>query len=386
MENSDLIFKYNTAATTNIQLKKRQCVVKCRAQQVTATSLMNIVKSLNGILKKYIQVRPIIEIDLSNSIMSDKLVYILLENICYALIKKLGLQVRLKLYEHDMIQASGFKYSPLHLLSREQPINENCEDFVSYYSRNLNTNLAHYRRIVSKNEQENSDIFCTIMTDVRAFLKRYYGDVQRIKEIAEIVVELCGNAWEHSQSDCLIDLDVANDFQKKDKSDNYLYGCINIVILNLSEEKIGDGLKRKILTSDQLENRYQVVREAYEFHSRYFNEHYREDTFWGISAFQDKISGRLDNSKTGGTGLPRMVRSIEKGFEGLCCYCCSGNSVILFRPETLEYNDEGWIGFNRSKNFKTDVPMDRVVWHNEFFLPGTGFNLAFIFKRDEVIA
>ena len=69
MENSDLIFKYNTAATTNIQLKKRQCVVKCRAQRVTATSLMNIVKSLNGILKKYIQVRPIIEIDLSNSIM-----------------------------------------------------------------------------------------------------------------------------------------------------------------------------------------------------------------------------------------------------------------------------------------------------------------------------
>ena len=387
MDNSDLIFSYNTSTLSNILMKKRVCTIKCHAHRLTATPLLRIVKSINGVAKKYDGIKPTIDLDLSGAVMEDKLVYILLENICYATIKKKGYPIRLRLNQQDMIQASGFKYSPLQLLCQDKTtIEENCNNYVSYYEAKLNVSTTHYRRIVSKNEKVDSDIFCTIMSDVRSFLRLFYGDLKRIQEIAEVVAELCGNAWEHSHSDCLIDLDVANDFMRADKSDDYLYGCINIVILNLSEQLIGDGLQKKILSADCLDERYKTVRDAYDFHRPHFDETYTEETFWGIAAFQDKISGRPEWGKTGGTGLPRMIRSIEKGFEGLHCYCCSGNSFIIFLPSALEYSKEGWIGFNQNGEFKSGLPMPGIVGHNEFYLPGTGFNLAFDFRRDEVIA
>ena len=383
MENAGLIFEYNTE-TAYIQMKHGVCSIKCHAQKLNDKSLSKILKELNGIRHKYPSINPLIELDLSKVIPADKLVYILLENICYFIIKEYKYLIRAKLIHYAVIQASGYKYSPLYLLTRQdKKASENCQEYILACENRLTVRKEHYRLIVSKDEREDSDIFCVLMTDIRAFLKHYYGNEKRIEAISEVVVELCSNDWEHSHSDCLIDLDVANDYMKRDKTDNNFYGCINIVVLNLSHKLIGKGIEEKVLGSNkELPERYQTVREAFNFHKQFFNENYSKETFFGIAAFQDKISGRPEFDWMGGTGLPRLVRSMEKGFEQLQCYCCSGNSFIIFHPLALEYSADGWIGFNETGEFKDKLPMKGIIGRNEFYLPGTAFNLAFIFKRE----
>lgn len=99
------------------------------------------------------------------------------------------------------------------------------------------------------------------------------------------------------------------------------------------------------------------------------------------AAFQDKVSGRPGNDATGGTGLPQLIKSLERGFEGLHCYCCSGNSVIFFDPEILTYNEDGWIGFNLENDFINCIPKEKIIGRSPLYLPGTGFNLMFLFKK-----
>lgn len=295
MENAGLIFEYNTG-TAYVQMRKGVCSIKCHAQKLNARSLLKILKELNGIKHKYPSFAPlIVELDLSKVIPADKLVYILLENICYFVIKEYKYLVRAKLIHQDVIQASGYKYSPLYLLTRQKKTaSENCQEYIRACENRLTIRKEHYRLIVSKDEREDSDVFCVLMTDVRAFLKHYYGNEKRIEEISEVVVELCSNAWEHSQSDCLIDLDVANDYMKIDKSDNNLYGCINIVILNLSHKLIGKGIEEKVLESNkELPERYQTVREAYDFHKQFFNKDYSKETFLVFRLFKIKFLDAL---------------------------------------------------------------------------------------------
>lgn len=381
MENAKLLFQYNSKISSTVSLNKRKCIIKVNSQKFTGESLLRIVQQINGIIERYGKIKPLIEIQLGMIGMVDKLVYIILEEMCYSLIKDFGINVRLKATVIRNIMSNGFEYSPLCLLSQGKDAEKNCIAYIEQCNKPLDIQKAHYRRIIPRSEPANSDIFCTLMSDVRSFLRLHYGDLKRIEQIAEVVAELCGNAWEHSKSDCLVDLDVANEYEKIGSDAEY--GSINLAILNLSENLIGDDLHKKFLEEDPttLGERYATVSRAHAYHKAFFNHEYTEDTFYGIAAFQDKISGRPGYDATGGTGLPRLIRSIEKGFEGQISYCCSGNSVIFFHSDTLAFNEDGWIGFNLEKDFEHQIPHDKVIGHSLFYLPGTGFNLMFIFKR-----
>lgn len=53
------------------------------------------------------------------------------------------------------------------------------------------------------------------MSDIDSFLKMFSVAKQYRDAITEVIIELAGNALEHTDTDCLIDLDVTTPYNKK---------------------------------------------------------------------------------------------------------------------------------------------------------------------------
>ena len=65
------------------------------------------------------------------------------------------------------------------------------------------------------------------------------------------------------------------------------------------------------------------------------------------------------------------------------CYMYSGNSVLWFKKDYLNYNSDGWIGFNNQNNFFDCKPDSEVFTKIPFYFPGTAYNLNFVVKKSE---
>ena len=130
-----------------------------------------------------------------------------------------------------------------------------------------------------------------------------------------------------------------------------MYHGINIAILNFSQELLNTSLKQKL----------HLVRQAYNYHQPYFNEQYLEEDFYNIATFQHKISGRRGNTSTGGTGLTKLIRSLEETSDAYMCYVVSGQRRLQFKKEYMQYNEDYWIGFNNANNFLTAPPSPSLL-------------------------
>ena len=82
--------------------------------------------------------------------------------------------------------------------------------------------------------------------------------------------------------------------------------------------------------------------------------------FFNLASFQDRISGRKSETKTGGRGLTDLIKSLEDRAEAHCCYVLSGNKGLWFEPQYLKYNQGDWIGFNDDNDFITSVPNKKI--------------------------
>ena len=199
------------------------------------------------------------------------------------------------------------------------------------------------------------------------------------EEIAEVAIELIGNAIEHSTSDCLIDFDIATNYKN---SQGESVNSLNLAIVNYSENLLADKLTKAIKTynpSTDLNNRYKKVLEAYNNHSRFFNEQYGEEDFFNISTFQNRVSSRQNNPMTGGTGLTKLLKSVEDKSENHACYVLTGNRIIILDKDYLEYEGD-WIGFNKEHDYFNTQPNLNLIQRSKFYMPGTAYNLNFIMK------
>lgn len=171
----------------------------------------------------------------------------------------------------------------------------------------------------------------------------------------------------------------------KQKSEKFDDVSLRIVVLNYSDILLGNALEKKILECpiEESARRYMDVKTAYEFHKTRFSENYDEQDFFVVASFQDKISGRPEGNIMGGRGLTKLIRSLEKQSEIHSCYVMSGNHVLWFKLNYIEYNEEGWIGFNDKSDFFHDVPNKGCIGRRETFIPGTAFNLNFAMKEEK---
>ena len=362
-------------------------MIRHRGTLCSGATIQKMIKEINGCLNKLPGRKLRFILEFENVRFTDKLTYIILESLCYSLITDYGHKVTLrgKFYGNDDIFCGGVKCSPLRYLFGDRK--DGMETFVQAFDKKC-IEKNHYRRLVSGKEEISSPVFCNIMTEIKIFLSLFSDNVNYRTEVAEVVSELTGNAWEHARSDCLIDIDVQEDFMKEGAPAEESYYGVNIVVVNYSDILLGDELKVKLKERDSslLDQRCGMVKEAYAYHSRFFGERYDENDFFNVASFQDRVSSREDSGEYGGRGLPLLIRSLERQADTHLCYVLSGKNVIWFRLPYMEYNRDEWIGFNTSQNFLTDLPAEEVVGRGETFVPGTAFNLNFaMMSRRETV-
>ena len=254
---------------------------------------------------------------------------------------------------------------------------KHLKKFIDKYLFDIYNN--HYRRVLSQLDMKDEKL-SKIMDEIRNFLKYFDVTEQCLDDISEVIIELIGNVCEHTDSECLVDIDVTTPYYKKDEK-GLFYG-INLTVLNFSEMLFCEQIKKRILSpTKEMKERYQKVKEAYGFHSKYFGKEYQEEDFFNIAAFQHKISGNEEKCITGGTGLTKLIYSLENRSDTHNCYLISGKRALFFNHELLEYNENNWIGFNQEKDFLFHLPEKGVVVPDKIYMPGVAYNLNFAMKE-----
>ena len=356
--------------------RKKKYVYTNHSEEFGFREISSLINFLNNIKRRHkLSLLPIV-INLGNITFADKLSYIVLECICYNLIVKENCKLSVYYKNKTTIDNAGIDSSCIKSINRDKDLFVKMFGFESY--------MKHFRRII-KCENRGGENLGYLTQDIEAFLNLWEIDDECSSDISMVVGELVDNALEHSNSDCLIDIDVTRNYWKTEDGD-IVYG-VNIVILNFSDILFHENLMKKFdeIKDAKLEIplRYKNAEKAREYHSMHWNEHYTEDDFFTITAFQDKISGRESTNNTGGRGLTQLIKAIEEKADSSHCYILSGDKAIRFIKEYLLQNEEQWVGFNESSNYLTDVPKEECMYKSMFFMPGTAYNLTFVLKKEE---
>ncbi len=307
----------------------------------------------------------------------DMFVYVLFETFIYTLRCKYNYEVGCFIPEAQAhIHAPGLKDSLLVYFN-----NDNFDIILMEKNYRKIHNRNHFRRIICKDDIQGASV---LLGELKLFLSIFNVDREYALGLAKVAAELADNASEHAGSDCLVDIFISDPVYKKKGCDDDFY-AISMVVINFSNRSLNYGIRTKIETRDyKAAERYDLVAEAYENHKPYFRvNQYEADDFFNLASFQDRISGRKSETKTGGTGLTDLIKSLEDMAEAHCCYVLSGNKGLWFEPQYLKYNQGNWIGFNESNDFIASIPDKKIIVRSNVDFFGTGYNFALLVKKEE---
>lgn len=334
-------------------------------------SLLNSIAYIHG---RYPNINMPITINITGEFLQDKLTLALLECICYSLIVDFRHCVSITYRLNHTIQTEGISSSPLGLLGSNKRDRINL--YVAKFKEELYKN--HYRRLVLEGSDKNGDL-SIVLGDIESFLKHLGVEEEYRAELSEVVTELICNACEHGKTDCLVDIDVTKQYLKEGSTG--VFCGINVAVINFSNHPFEDAMKNKMNKEYPDDSRYSMLMEAWDFHSKHFSDIYLEEDFYKIAAFQDRISGRIDKVNSGGVGLTKLISSLEKKSDATSCYMITGRRRLVFDHALLEYDDNGWIGFNFEKSFLNGIPQSGILNPIAFYMPGTAYNLNFVVKK-----
>lgn len=384
MKNIELLFEYNVSR--NIKLCKRNIELVSKGKFkfwkfknndfiFSKDSIYNLLISLNYIINTDKYHLPIV-IQLNKVKFNDKLVFIILECICYYLI---NVDKRVTIISFDSkksIWTDGIRYSSINFL------NNNYEKFNINFMDDVQ--LKHFRKVINYTNAKTT-ILNHISTKILLFFKNLGLEDFTTEILCEGIIEIVGNALEHGHSDCLIDIDVTDEkYQKRHDTEDSLYYGINVVVLNFSDNTFYNKLRQKLSNLNRLNDRYVQVNEAKKFHAQYFNQEYTESDFYTITAFQHKISGSWKKGSTGGVGLTHLIKSLEDKSSGHICYVLTQKRVLYFFKELLQYDSNYYIGFNNEHDFFKHIPNLSIFEFSDAYFPGTAYNLNFAIKKGEI--
>jgi two-component sensor histidine kinase len=377
--------KSNTLLTKN---GKKYFQFKNKMNFLNDAVVKNIIEFLNSVKTKKIKL-PVF-LDIGQVTVADKLSYIVLECLVYEMLN-LGYSVTVKFYPNSNIDTRGINNSPLrHLNECWSRFSSNKNYRESKFRKEFNsiTDGRKYRRMISP---KSNSYLSKLTSSLILFLKNQfefsescrkieYDEIMVIK-LANTIGELVGNATEHGEGDCLLDIDITHNFTHS-KKQGRTFGAVNIALVNFSDTNFGDKVKKKILNTDLSKSiRYQKTKVAYDIHQQsYFNDNYNEEHFWNLASLQDKISGRPDNYNNGGKGMTDLIKSIQNFTHEDYCYMMSGKEILKFKKELLKQDSDGFIGFNKT-SFLQSGPETTTLAKSKVYLPGVAYNLNFILEE-----
>lgn len=377
MTGEELLFqKNNIPGPKHFDIKNGGIYYKNNAYIFNGDKIKEIIGFIRSAHIKYNAIGIPIILDLGNIVFEDKLTYIILECICNFAMSKLGRKIIISCSVKKSIWTEGIQSSVLPILSTGKP--GSFEKFQNKFMHEIYE--RHYRRIVLADEWRDKYLNSKIMEQIDWFLKNLLVDKEYRDAMAEVISELVGNVHDHTTGDCLIDIDVTTDYNKENADGKY-YG-LNLVVINFSDNLFGQEIKKKIEDGDIQNERYEIVKCALQNHKILFDGHsYTEEDFYNITAFQHKISGRK-NYTNGGTGLTKLIYSLEERSDTHKCYMISGNRSVIFRQELLNYSSDKWIGFNEINDYLNNKPDDGVIAESYIYIPGTAYNLNFAIRKE----
>lgn len=378
MQNLEYLFKTNSYRH-DAKMKNAQCVFICNDGVFGAEQVKKLIAFINGVHAKYKTVNMPIYIYLGEVNIIDKLSYIILECICYALINNYNHAVSVLWKPENNITTQGVFSSPLAIINtlKAKVSRKFLEKFKSDIFR------YHFRKVVSPDNIETNYVG-KLQQEINSFLSTFYIEENYRDDIVEMIGEIVGNVAEHAMTDCLLDIDVTTDHIKNDdieSTDSY-YG-INIVIMDFSDVLFGDKIKGRLIDNNMSgDRRYELLNEAYNYHKSFFSKEYSLEDFANLASLQHKISGSPEKGRAGGQGLTKLIKSLQDKSDMDNCYILSGNRVVYFKKDTLSYDDDEWLGFNGERDFFNKMPDGDVISHCIVNFPGTAYNLNFVMKRE----
>ncbi|MDO4170322.1 MAG: hypothetical protein Q4D45_10520 [Lachnospiraceae bacterium] len=379
MEEKLLFEKNKKRSRIRFKLYGSRIHIQVNEEKIGLDYMHELVGAVNEIELRYSYIKIPITLNLKKVKIVDKLTIVFLEALCNYIITECRRDLKVELKDGSYITSEGINSSVMLLL--HDGSKNNIERFKKKYKRDLFKN--HYRRIIPAQESADSSIITDVASEIVSFFNVFKVSEKAVYEVVSLVAELAGNVKEHTNSDCIIDIDVTpSKYSKKGEKSNTSYYGINIAIVNFSEVLLGTQLKSLFSREKNLDGRYKKVQDAYEYHKKFFNEEYGEEDFFNITAFQNKISGRDIIASTGGTGLTKTIESLEKRADAHHCYVISGNRGIRFDQDYLEYHD-GWIGFNSQNDYFANVPDLSLLISSKLYIPGTAYNLNLVMKKED---
>ena len=243
--------------------------------------------------------------------------------------------------------------------------------------RKLVVNKNTFRKLLTREELDDSMTESIIYTDVANSLKICCDDEEWVDSISEVVSELICNVSSHTKGDCLLDINFSNTI-KDDKDKKHI--LINVSVINFSDNNLYDKIKfniknKKYHQDDEL---YKKIYGAYDIHKNYFDKHYNEDHFFMITAFQNHVTSRNLKSGNSGTGLNRLIQNILGKAKDDYSYTMSGKNIIFFKNQYMNISNDRFIGFNKEKDYFNSRPDKHVISQSALYIPGTIHNLLLI--------
>ncbi len=346
---------------------------KSNVQLFDFYELRKLIKFFSTVESKFKNAKLIYNIVYNKRVeFADKLTYILLECLLYDQIINRNNNIRLYLQYKSTIKTEGIKDSIIFHTRNEEEFKKKFFNNISAY---------HYRKLVNFSNYNNKpEIISIVLSDLRAFLTNCEVEQTQSNQLAEISVELIDNALEHSQSDCLFDIDVTESTYRQEDENTGEYMAVNIAVIDFSPNTLGLGIKNSVNDNNCNIEPYKKLIGIKEIHENYFNSDYNNDQFYLLSTFQNKISSRIDSGLTGGKGLTKLIEGLQKVSKTDICYVVSNDICLVFKKEHIKQDADKWVGFNEENDCKLP-PMKESLLKSPVNIIGTAYNLTFVLKR-----
>lgn len=380
MNNFNLIYKEIIEKKIKV-IRNKEIIIKAGASVFTSTNLKVFLEKIKC-LKKYSFLNLNILFDFGEIEFADKVTYIILDMMFYDLFLSTNFNIRVKMNLNTSAWHYGFKNTALKR-SAEPSGRINKAQFLNEYKKKIATNETGnlYRRYIERSTLENDYSYPSkVITEINFVLKQNFNDVEWVNDVCEAIAEVIDNTNSHTDSDCLIDIDICPATNQVDDTDVKI---LNIVVANFSEERMFDKIKSNITNKayPNEDDLYRDIYKAYKNHSCYFDKDYNEDDFFHITAFQNGVTSRNCISGNSGTGLTTLIRNIVGKTVDCYSYALSGKNILFFRDGYLNIH-EGHIGFNDENDYINFKPSNKVIEKSDVFVPGTIFQLSLVRKRE----
>lgn len=370
MDKQELLFKDVKPKNHSINSPYIDNKIRIKEQDFNIKSIYKIIEHINWLNENIKNASVKILID--SKFFVDEVVILIFESILYHTMKHFNINIK---YRFDLEKNTyGYYFYMNSLLYKYNNVTINKDKYIYDYEKECTIYGNHYRKRCNNLADEKN--LSITMDEISSFFKNLSLESDYSDDLSEVIIEIIGNAVEHSGSSCICNINVL-------KQDNGKK-AIDLAIIDYSKIFLGTGIEEYLNSTDKnsYNERNKIVLDAYNIHKDLFSDQYKLCDFAMISAFQKNVSSRKPSIATGGTGLTTLIKALINKSINNYCYVSSGETILFFKKNFLELTDDGLIGFNRENDYLNKIPDANIVKRNYYNINVNAYNLQFIFKEN----